>query len=542
MKPSNPLVQPMLTDLYQLTMAYAYWKTGRHNDSAVFDLFFRKCPFKGEFAICAGLEEVLKFVQNFKFTETDIEYLKTIMPDCNPEFFDWLNKIDCSEIKLYAVPEGTVVFPREPLIRVEGPLAICQLLETTLLNLVNFATLMTTNAARFRLAAGDQATLLEFGLRRAQGPDGALSAAKYAVMGGFNGTSNVLAGQIFNVPVKGTHAHAFVQSFTGFEDLNSSEIETSEGKAVNFKAIVQKYRQELDWTKTNEGELAAFIAYAQAFPKGFLALVDTYNTLESGVKNFLLVALALHECGYKPIGIRLDSGDLAYLSEESRLFFHWIANKYKIDYFANLVIAASNDITIERLLNMAQNGHEINTFGIGTHAVTCQEQPALGGVYKLVEINGQPKIKISEEPSKTTLPGRKNLYRIFTKNLETAPLERITAYIDLLTMADEQPPQPGQKVLCRHPVFAHKQELVEVKEIKTLHLLMWDGQLTQAGTYELDYDLREKKFRVETELWHTRPDHLRIKDPNPYRVAVSPILYDYLQQLLQQAAIVPEVK
>jgi len=540
MKPTNPLVQPMLTDLYQLTMAYAYWKSGRHNDSAVFDLFFRKCPFKGEFAICAGLEEVLKFVQNFKFTETDIEYLKTIMPGCDPEFFDWLSQIDCSEVKLYAVPEGTAVFPREPLIRVEGPLAVCQLLETTLLNLVNFASLMTTNAARFRLAAGEQATLLEFGLRRAQGPDGALSAAKYAVMGGFNGTSNVLAGKLFNIPVKGTHAHAFVQSFTGLDNLTSLNFTTRDFKTVNFVDLVMKYRRELEWDNTNTGELVAFIAYAQAFPQGFLALVDTYDTLNSGVKNFLLVALALHDCGYQALGIRLDSGDLAYLSKKSRELFVFVAHKYMIAYFARLIIAASNDITVPGLLSMNQQGHEINTFGIGTHAVTCQEQPAFGGVYKLVAINNQPRIKRSEDSGKITLPGRKNVYRLYVKN--PTKEDGVQAYLDLLTMADEPEPKISVPIMCMHPFDTTKKVVVTAQKVKALHQLMWAGQLTKEGQYELIRSLLDKRDIVKDELSHLRPDHLRTANPSPYKVAVSPKLHGYLQELLQQTTIVPEVK
>jgi len=458
------------------------------------------------------------------------------MPGCDPKFFDWLSQIDCSEVKLYAVPEGTLVFPREPLIRVEGPLAICQLLETTLLNLVNFASLMTTNAARFRLAAGDQATLLEFGLRRAQGPDGALSAAKYAIMGGFNGTSNVLAGKLFNVPVRGTHAHAFVQSFSRLDGLNSRDLKTSNGQIVNFVNLVLKYRERLGWANTNDGELAAFIAYAQAFPQGFLALVDTYDTLNSGVKNFLLVALALHDCGYKAIGIRLDSGDLAYLSKKSRELFQTVANKYQIAYFFNLVIAASNDITVTGLLSMNQQGHEINTFGIGTHASTCKEQPAFGGVYKLVAICDLPRIKRSEDAGKITLPGRKNAYRLYIGE------GNIQAYIDLLTMADEEAPQADDRILCQHPFDDTKRVVVTAKKVKALHQLMWDGQLTEAGRDELSHNLLDKRERVRDELKNLRPDHLRTANPSPYKVAVSPKLYGYLQKLLRQATIVPEVK
>ena len=273
MRPTNAFVGPMLTDLYELTMAYGYWKNGKHRDKAVFDLFFRKNPFGGEFTIFAGLEEVIRSLHAFKFSDEDIAYLRygavrqkaelercfetglkngfiretangleefrfdrwgigswqptrypeddlrmpAPMATCEPAFFDWLKSIDCSELKIYAVPEGTIVFPRIPLIRVEGPLAIAQMQETTFLNLTNFPSLIATNAARFRLAAGADKGLVEFGLRRAQGPDGGVSASRYSYMGGFNATSNVRAGQLFGLPAKGTMAHSYVSSFAGLE-------------------------------------------------------------------------------------------------------------------------------------------------------------------------------------------------------------------------------------------------------------------------------------------------------------------------------------
>jgi nicotinate phosphoribosyltransferase len=215
----NNAVQPLLTDLYQISMAYAYWKSNK-NDVAVFDLFFRKNPFKGEFTIFAGLEDCLKYIEDFKFDESDLDYLRSAMPDyVEEEFFTYLREMNMNDLKIHAIREGSVVFPRIPLMRLEGPLPVVQLLETTLLVLVNYASLVTTNAARFRLAAGDQKQLLEFGLRRAQGPDGALSASKYCYMGGFDGTSNVLAGKIYGIPIKGTHAHSFVSSYLSMNDL-----------------------------------------------------------------------------------------------------------------------------------------------------------------------------------------------------------------------------------------------------------------------------------------------------------------------------------
>lgn len=216
----NGIVQPLLTDLYQITMAYAYWKSGKVTDNAVFDLFFRQNPFQGEFTIFAGLEECIRFLENFRYSDSDIDYLKETLPPCvEEEFYEFLRSVTADQVTLYAIQEGSVVFPRVPLLRVEGPLIIVQLLETTLLTLVNFASLMATNAARYRLAAGRNVSLLEFGLRRAQGPDGGLSASKYAYAGGFDGTSNVLAGKMYNIPVRGTHAHAYITSFNGLNEL-----------------------------------------------------------------------------------------------------------------------------------------------------------------------------------------------------------------------------------------------------------------------------------------------------------------------------------
>ena len=311
--PSSNFVTPMLTDLYQLTMAYTYWLDGKADAPSTFDLYFRTNPFKGEFTIFAGLEEVLRFLSTFRFSASDVAYLRTVLPTASEAFWPWLAALDCSGVRLYAVAEGTVVFPREPLLRVEGPLAVCQLLETTLLNLCNFASLVTTNAARMRLAAGEEATVLEFGLRRAQGPDGAMSASRYSYLGGCDASSNVAAGKEFGVPLRGTHAHSMVCAYSSLEELKSRMLGDKD-----IVALALKYRGELGFGVASKGEMAAFVAFAQAFPRNFLALVDTYDTLNSGVPNYLCVALALLECGYEPKGIRLDSGDLAYLSKEAR--------------------------------------------------------------------------------------------------------------------------------------------------------------------------------------------------------------------------------
>ena len=241
-------------------------------------LYFRKNPFGGEFTVFAGLEECLSFCQNFRVTADDADYLRTLMPTADAGFFDWLQAVDCRAVKIWAVTEGTVVFPKCPLLRIHGPLAIAQLLETTLLNLVNFASLVTTNAARMRLAAGPDCRMLEFGLRRSQGPDGGVSASKYAYTGGFDGTSNVLAGKLFrDLPVSGTHSHAFVQSYMGADDLPADCVLNG----VDVAAAALEWRRKLgyeDAGSLHEGEFAAFVSYALANPNGFLALVDTYSS------------------------------------------------------------------------------------------------------------------------------------------------------------------------------------------------------------------------------------------------------------------------
>jgi len=266
----NPVVSPMLTDMYQLTMAYAYWRAGRHNEHAVFELFFRKCPFRGEYALFAGSDQVINLLQAFAFTDSDIEYLKSCpsLSSCEPGFFEYLRGLDASGVEVEALKEGAIAFPRVTLIKVSGPLAVGQLLETTLLNLVNFPSLIATNAARMRHVAGKNKRLLEFGLRRAQGPDGGISASRYAYIGGFDGTSNVMAGKLTGIAVSGTHAHAFVQSYVGWQNIKDPSLDHHSGdpsKAMNLVARVRSLKRGSGgrWDATNESECAAFVAYAQ---------------------------------------------------------------------------------------------------------------------------------------------------------------------------------------------------------------------------------------------------------------------------------------
>ncbi len=528
MKPNNGYVQPLLTDLYQITMAYAYFKAGKHNDQAAFDLFFRKNPFGGEYTLYAGLSEALDFIQGFNFSQDDIKYICSQVPECNQAFKNWLSKIDCSEIKIYSMREGNVAFPRIPLMRVEGPLGVCQLLESTLLNLVSYPSLIATNAIRMKLAAGPDKRLVEFGLRRAQGPDGAVSASHYAYLGGFDGTSNMMAGFLYGIPVNGTQAHSYISSFAGQDDLGDSKLSGPDGKEYNLAEITKKYRKELGYGNTNEGELTAFIAYAQAFPNGFLALVDTYDTLESGLPNFLCVALALNEIGYKPIGIRLDSGDLSHLSRRTRQIFTEIGKKYGND-FARLKIVASNEINEETLRSLGQQGHEIDMFGIGTHLVTCQRDPSLGCVYKLVEVNGKPKIKLSEDIGKLTFPGRKETYRLIGQM--GYPL------LDLMIMVGEEPPREGHKILCCHPFEEAKRTYVIPSKVIPLHKLVWDGKrIEQLPSLE-----DNRNFALE-QVESLRKDHIRPLNPTPYKVSLSEKLFHFVHDLWREEAPIREMR
>ena len=530
LRPTDALVSPLLTDFYELTMAYGYWKCGKHDDPAVFDLFFRETPFGGAFAVFAGLEEVLRFLSDYHFDDERIAFVRDILPGRDQRFFDWLRTVDCGRVRVRALPEGSLAFPRVPLITVEGPLAVAQLLETTLLTLVNYPTLVATNAARFRLAAGPDKGLIEFGLRRAQGPDGGVSASRYTYVGGFDATSNVLASYLFReIPPRGTQAHSWVQSFLGLEAVRDARLADSRGRPHDFTSLVLACRDELGFTHTNEGELAAFIGYALAWPDGFLALVDTYDTLNSGVPNFLTVALALHRLGYRPLGIRLDSGDLAYLSKEARRMFREVSERFSVD-FSGLTIVASSEINEQVLLALRQQGHEIDVFGVGTHLVTCQAQPALGGVYKLVEVNGRPRIKLSQDPGKVIIPGRKEAYRLVSA--EGWPI------LDLMTQTGEAAPQRGKRVLCRHPFDQTKKVYVTPSEVVPLLQCVWDGKPNPSALRPLT----EVREYVSEQLAHMRPDHLRALNPTPYKVSLSERLYQFLHQLWRQEAPIVEMR
>ena len=368
----------LLTDLYQLTMAYGYWKSGRANQQANFQLFFRKQPFEGGFSVACGIEPALEWIENFGFDTADLEYLGTLTGADDkalfePEFLDYLGALKLN-VDIDAMREGTVCFAQEPLMRVQGGVLECQLLETALLNIVNFQTLIATKAARICLAAGEDG-VLEFGARRAQGIDGALSASRAAFVGGCAATSNVLAGKCFGIPTRGTHAHSWVMLF--------------------------------------DSELEAFETYARALPNNVVFLVDTYDTLE-GTRHAVEVGKKLREHGHDLLGIRLDSGDLAYLSIEARKILDEGG-------FPDAKIYASNDLDEQTIASLKAQGARIGVWGVGTRLVTGNDQPALGGVYKLTamrdapEDQWQPRIKLSEQTIKISNPGVLCVRRYFSE-------------------------------------------------------------------------------------------------------------------------------
>ncbi|KAM7507109.1 hypothetical protein LguiA_017562 [Lonicera macranthoides] len=541
--PTNSMVTPLLTDLYQFTMAYAYWKAGKHNERAVFDLYFRKNPFGGEYTVFAGMEECIRFIANFKFTEEDIAFIQaSLSPTCEAGFYDYLRGIDCSDVEVYAISEGSVVFPKVPLMRVEGPTAVVQLLETQFVNLTNYASLVATNAARHRFVAGKSKLLLEFGLRRAQGPDGGISASKYCYIGGFDATSNVAAGQLFGIPLRGTHSHAFVSSFMGTDEITDKSLRSCDGKSVckDFVSLAQIWLSKIKraslligiFGETNQSELAAFISYALAFPNSFLALVDTYDVMRSGVPNFCAVALALNDLGYKAAGIRLDSGDLAYLSCESRKFFRVIEKEFNAPGFGKMNITASNDLNEETLDALNKQGHEIDAFGIGTYLVTCYAQAALGCVFKLVEINNQPRIKLSEDVSKVSIPCKKRCFRLYGKEGY--------ALVDIMTGENEPPPKVGERILCRHPFNESKRAYVVPQQVEELMKCVWPGSPDKPREELLP--LKEIRDRCIKQLDKMRPDHMRRLNPTPYKVSVSAKLYDFIHFLWLNEAPVGELQ
>ena len=380
----------LLTDFYELTMMQGYFKEKSANETVIFDVFYRTNPFGNGFAICAGLEQVIEYIENLHFDSEDVDYLRSTGM-FEEEFLDYLKDFRFSG-DIYAIPEGTVIFPREPLVKVVAPIMEAQLIETALLNIINHQSLIATKTYRVVHAAqGDG--VMEFGLRRAQGPDAGIYGARAAMIAGCIGTSNVLAGKMFHVPVKGTHAHSWIMSFSD--------------------------------------ELTAFRTYAKMYPDACILLVDTYDTLNSGVPHAIQVFQEMREARI-PLtfyGIRLDSGDLAYLSKEAKKMLDAAG-------FSDAVISASNDLDETLINSLKVQGATINSWGVGTNLITAKDCPSFGGVYKLAAIQDKetgkfiPKIKLSENVEKITNPGDKTIQRIY--NRETGKL-----IADLICLADE---------------------------------------------------------------------------------------------------------
>ena len=465
----------MLTDLYQFTMMQGYLLNRCRDKEAVFDVFFRTLPFKSGYALAAGLEQVVDYIQNLTFTEEDLDYLKNLNL-FDEEFIQELRNFRFQG-DIDAVPEGTVVFPYEPLIRIKGRIFETQLLEPAILNLINFETLIATKASRVIAAAGG-GQVMEFGLRRAQGPDAGILGARSAFIGGCQSTSNVLAGKRFGIPVSGTQAHSWIQCFPS--------------------------------------ELEAFRAYARTFPDNCILLVDTYNVLESGVPNAIKVGLELEAEGHRFRGIRLDSGDLTYLSKEARRMLDEAGLK-------DAIIVASNDLDEETIFAIKAHGARIDAWGVGTHLITSKDSPSLGGVYKLVAEgeNGvfQPCLKVSENITKITNPGIKKIVRFYDQAGK--------AMADVIALEDESfiPEEPLE---IFDPIQTWKRKTL--KNFRTRDLLV---PVFRGGKLVCELpNLKDIRTYARNELDSLWEEVKRLTNPHTYIVDLSVKLYELKQQLL----------
>lgn len=474
---ANMNLSPLLTDFYQLTMAYGYWQLGMQDTRAAFHLLFRKTPFKGNYCLSAGLESALEFLQSWCFTEDEIHYLNTLK---NPggdalfskKFLNYLQHLHLS-LDVFAIPEGTIVFANTPLLRVEGPILQCQLVESALLNFINFQTLITTKASRVFLAAeGDE--VIEFGLRRAQGPNGALFASRAAYIGGASSTSNTLAGQCYGIPVKGTHAHSWVSAFST--------------------------------------EREAFTAYLTAMPEHSVLLVDTYNTMD-GINTAIAVGQEMQQKGIKLSGVRLDSGDLAGLSIDAR-------EALDAAGFKDTKIIASNSLDEYVITSLKQQGAKIDAWGVGTNLVTAFDQAALDGVYKLSALQDahgkwQYKLKLSNQEVKVSNPGRHQVRRYFFNEAYT-----IDVIYDLELGIDDV----AEVVILDEP-STHKTLDDYDSYVELLEPVMVEGQATKPG--EPLSAIRDKATEEVKRFKASQGD-------KPYIVAMEKKLFEIKQQLIKK--------
>ena len=474
----------LLTDLYELTMMQGYFREKEANEEVIFDAFFRKNPDGNGFSISCGLEQVIEYLENLHFEKEDIEYLRSLNM-FDEDFLEYLSGFKFTG-DVYAIPEGKVMFPREPVVKIKAPAMQAQLVETAILNIINHQSLIATKAYRVVHAAqGDG--VMEFGLRRAQGPDAGIYGARAAVIAGCVGTSNVLAGKMFDIPVMGTHAHSWIMSFPD--------------------------------------ELTAFRTYAKLYPDACILLVDTYDTLKSGIPNAIKVFKEMREQGIKSkkYGIRLDSGDLAYLSKKAKKMLD-------AEGFTDAVISASNDLDENLISSLKLQGATINSWGVGTNLITSKDCPSFGGVYKLAAIKDQktgeyiPKIKISENVEKITNPGDKTIYRIYMK--DTGKIEA-----DLIALTSEK--------------YDENKDLLIFDPVET-----WKKTLLKAGTYRIE-ELMVKVFDKGKCIYHSpsamelqeicREDldtlweeSKRLVNPHEVHVDLSKPLWDKKQELLDE--------
>ncbi len=477
----------LLTDLYELTMMQGYFFHKDVNETVIFDAFFRKNPMGSGYSISAGLAQVIDLIKNLHFSKQDIDYLDSL-GIFEKEFLNYLEEFKFTG-DIYAIPEGTVMFPREPMIKVIAPIMQAQLVETAILNIVNHQSLIATKASRVCYAAqGDG--IMEFGLRRAQGPDAGIYGARAAMIGGCIGTSNVLCGQLFDVPVKGTHAHSWIMSFSD--------------------------------------EYTAFKAYSRIYPNACILLVDTYDTLKSGVPNAIRVFQEMKEEGTlkKGYGIRLDSGDLAYLSKKARKMLDEAG-------FPDAIISASNDLDEYLIDSLKQQGAAITSWGVGTHLITAKDNPSFGGVYKLAAVKGKdgefiPKIKLSENSEKITNPGNKTIYRIYEK--DTGKIKA-----DLICLVGEEfdtnedfilfdPNEPWKRTRLKGGTYEMKEILVQVFK---------DGECVYDSPSVMEIrDICSKELDT---LW---PEVRRLVNPHQVYVDLSQKLYDMRIDLLDKMSAV----
>ena len=474
----------LLTDLYQLTMLQGYFEEKQANETVIFDMFFRNNPNSGGYSVCAGLQQVIEYIEGLHFADEDISYLKTLNL-FSDKFLSYLKDFKFTG-DIYAIPEGSVIFPKEPIMKIIAPIMEAQLIETTLLNIINHQSLIATKASRVVFAANGD-TVLEFGLRRAQGPDAGIYGARAAMIAGCFATSNVLAGQMFDVPIRGTHAHSWVMSFSD--------------------------------------ELTAFRKYANLYPNACILLVDTYDTLKSGVPNAIKVFNEMREKGMelKNYGIRLDSGDLSYLSKKARQLLDNAG-------FKDAIISASNDLDENLISSLKLQGAKISSWGVGTNLITSKDCPAFGGVYKLSAVYEsdkkafKAKIKLSENAEKNTNPGNKKIYRIYDKDTK-----KIIA--DLICL-EEETLDTSEELLLFDPLDTWKKTLLPADTYYTKELLVpifKNGNCVYQSPSVME--IREYCKEEMDTLWE---ESRRLEYPHRTHVDLSQKLWDLKNNLLNE--------